>query len=977
MVNNKEEIYRILTIKGNIVDTIKEIEKQMESASLKDLKELKKKKKRFESKLNRVEKEINMLKNPRERTDKKGFIQKKKDIVLVEEMMEGSALGLLNDPSGMDNGTLGDAQDKNEIIETVPSVKSDKMGMASRKIKRQKIKSPKVQKQSQSILDNNKTKPNDQKRFPLVITGRFYSWWSKDKKKSDKKSYSRDLTYLLAAVFLLSLSLLMFEIALTRIFSVMFSYHYSFLAISLALFGLGMGGVLIHTLSSKFDMKGYSILTMGSMISFPYTDNMMFYYGLMFVPFLIAGTIFALIFTQFAGQSRVIYSIDLIGAGVGCFIVVLFLDRIGGINTVIGIGLLSALGALFFALPTKSKRAIGAAIAVIFLISVLFLQNISSNYFDDVPIGSDPNKDMFRLMSNYDLEVVETRWSAFGRTDLLIDKNESNQNEMLMFIDGSSGTAMYRFNGDINDTNNTVVRQIPLSFGGYFPFLFPEKDDVLIIGPGGGRDVLIAMMGGAGNITAVEINQDIVDIMRDYSWFNGGLYTDFSNIEVVVDEGRSFLKRSKEKYDIIMLSIPITKTSGSVSGYSLSENYLFTKESFKDYFDHLSNEGRLVIVPHDMNEVYKLTSITISMFQEMGKSENEAMKHIVVAGPGGHHGIGGIMFPSYIIKKTPFSYSESKEIHDLAMMIGYQHVFVPYNSPIMVDDHFYHWENSIMEFETCMAPLQVDMRPPTDDSPFFYKFEKGIPPVLSSLIGYSLLISLIVLIVPAIYRAAIYKEYVSKIKNKSKRVRRREKYLLNRSKSKKNSMKFEKLNRVSLSKFVLYFSILGFVFMVIEISLFQKFILFLGHPTLSISVLLFSLLISSGLGSLYSNSFKMNTLLKKVSVISLIITCIIIVYIVILPFIFDVFLSADVIVRILITGILLFPLGFFMGIPFSSGISLMGRNYKKDIPWMWGINGTFSVLGSAFAIMIAMTSGFTGGLITGAFGYFIIFIMFR
>jgi hypothetical protein len=685
-----------------------------------------------------------------------------------------------------------------------------------------------------------------------------------------------------------------------------------------------------------------------------------------------------------------IYSLDLIGAGLGCLIVVLFLDRFGGINTIIGIGVISSVGTLLFAMASKKKKAIGSSIAVFLLVSILFFQNIAHNNFGDVPIGSDPNKDLYRVMSKFDFEIVETRWSAFGRTDLVRDTNESNQDEMHMFIDGASGTTMYRFNGDINDPNNTVVQQIPWTFGAYFPFLFPEKDNVLIIGPGGGRDVLIALMGDAEHITAVEINQDIVDLMKDYSWFNGGIYTDFDNVHVVVDEGRSFLKRSKEKYDIIMLSIPITKTSGSVSGYSLSENYLFTTDSFADYFDHLTEGGRLVIIPHDMNEVYKLTSIMLSMFRERGISEQKAMRHLVVAGPGGHHGILGVMFPAFIVRKTPYSSSESRARHDLAMQVGYQHVFVPYNSQNMVDDHLYHWENDIMEFETCMSPRQVDMRAPTDDSPFFYKFEKGIPPVLSSLLGYALLISLIVLIVPAIYRTNIYKEYVSRTNNKMKRAKRREKYLSNKSKSKKNSIKFEKLNRVSLSKFVLYFSILGFVFMVIEISLFQKFILFLGHPTLSISVLLFSLLISSGLGSLFSNSFKINTLLKKVSnsfkintllkkvsMISLIITCIIIIYIVILPFIFDAFLSSDVMIRILITGILLFPLGFFMGIPFSSGLSLMGRNYKKDIPWMWGINGTFSVLGSAFAIMIAMTSGFTGALITGAFGYFIIFIMFR
>jgi hypothetical protein len=335
------------------------------------------------------------------------------------------------------------------------------------------------------------------------------------------------------------------------------------------------------------------------------------------------------------------------------------------------------------------------------------------------------------------------------------------------------------------------------------------------------------------------------------------------------------------------------------------------------------------------------------------------------------------MFPAFIVRKTAYASYEAQKRHDLAMQVGYQHVFVPYNSIDMVDEHLYHWETGEMEFDRCMIARPVDMQAPTDDSPFFYKFEKGIPTVLSSLLGYAVLFSLLVLIAPAIYRISRYKEYVSKIKKKEDREKRREKYLLSRLKSEKNRMKLEKRNRTSLAKFVLFFSILGFGFMVIEISLFQKFILFLGHPTLSLSVLLFSLLISSGLGSLFSNRFQKDSLLKKVSMISLIIASIIIIYIVVLPFIFNAFLSSDVLIRVLISGILLFPLGFLMGIPFPSGMGVMGRSYKKDIPWMWGINGTFSVMGSAFAIMIAMTAGFTGGLITGAFGYFVIFLMFR
>jgi predicted membrane-bound spermidine synthase len=975
MTIRSEEIMRLLTKKGNILDSLKKIDNQMTSVHSKNMKELRRRKKRFESKLKKIDEEIITLKKPRKRIENNELEYEQEDVQTAKKTDKKPLLEMTNERADRNKELEKDVKEIDDPDEVAASENSLDKEKTPDKKEHLNVKS---QKKKSSIF--------------LWMKDLFKSPQIKNKKKGEKRSAKKELTYLLAAIFVISLSLLMFEIALTRIFSVMFTYHYAFLAISLALFGLGMGGIFLHIVSPKIrsKAKGFKFLVISSifysmsllvltllMISIPFSDNIMIYYSLMFVPFFIAGSIFALVFKMNVIHSRMIYSVNLIGAGLGCLIVVLFLDGIGGINTIIGIGVISSIGALFFAVASKKKKAIGSSLVVLILISALFLQNITYSFFNDVPIGNDPNKDLSRLMNIYEFDIIDTRWSAFGRTDLVKDRNESNQDEMYMYIDGASGTGMYRFNGNINDPNNTVVQQIPRSFGAFFPFLFPKVDNVLIIGPGGGRDVLIALMGGAEHITAVEVNQDIVDLMEEYSWYNGGIYTDFDNVHIVVDEGRSYLKRSKEKYDIILLSIPITKTSGSVGGYSLSENYLFTIDAFEDYFDHLSEDGRLVVIPHEMNEVYKLTSIMLSMFQKRGISEEEAMYHLVVAGPGGHHGVLGVMFPAFIVRKTAYTSFEAKARHDLAMQVGYQHVYVPYISQNMVDEHLYHWESGEMEFERCMASRPVDMRAPTDDSPFFYKFEKGIPESLSSIMGYAVLITLAVLIVPAIYRIFIYKKYVSKIRNKRKRLERRKKYLINRSKSKKNRAKLETLGQISLAKFVLYFSILGFVFMVIEISLFQKFILFLGHPTLSLSVLLFSLLISGGLGSLSSHFIKEESLLKKVSMISIIIPIIIIIYIIMLPFIFNVFLSSEMFIRALISGILIFPLGFLMGIPFPSGISLMRRSYKKDIPWMWGINGTFSVLGSAFAIVIAMSSGFTSGLISGALGYFVIFLIFR
>lgn len=193
------------------------------------------------------------------------------------------------------------------------------------------------------------------------------------------------------------------------------------------------------------------------------------------------------------------------------------------------------------------------------IVSVLLGANLIGAYLPDVPIGTNPDKEIHHALheSSSPGRIVETRWSAFGRTDLVEYQDEPE--EMDIFIDGTAGTPMYKFNGDFNDPGSRINSL--KAFPGYFPFFFlkeEERDNALIIGPGGGRDILLARMGGVGKITAVEVNRDLVDIVRQYSWYNGGIY-DLDNVDVVVDEGRNFLKRQKGKYDIIMLSLPVTK----------------------------------------------------------------------------------------------------------------------------------------------------------------------------------------------------------------------------------------------------------------------------------------------------------------------------------------------------------------------------------------------------------------------------------
>ena len=294
------------------------------------------------------------------------------------------------------------------------------------------------------------------------------------------------------------------------------------------------------------------------------------------------------------------------------------------------------MAALLFAIKVLKRNIRGVIIPAssFLIVSVLLCTNLTGLYQPDIPIGENPAKQIHTALYDPSLKgrIIETRWSAFGRTDLVEFSDHPEQ--MHIYVDGTAGTPMYSFSGDIG-APGSAVSSLKADFPGYFPFLFleeGEKNNALIIGPGGGRDILLALMGGVGQVTAVEVNEDIVDIVREYSWYNGGVYTSLDNVDIVVDEGRNFLKRQEDKYDIIMLSLPYTNSSRSLEGYALTENFLFTTNSISDYLERLTDEGRLVVVCHNDVEISRLLSISLATLSESGASNATAMKQLYIVG---------------------------------------------------------------------------------------------------------------------------------------------------------------------------------------------------------------------------------------------------------------------------------------------------------------------------------------------------------
>lgn len=398
-------------------------------------------------------------------------------------------------------------------------------------------------------------------------------------------------------------------------------------------------------------------------------------------------------------------------------------------------------------------------------------------------------------------------------------------------------------------------------------------------------------------------------------------------------EGRNFIKRSQEKYDIIMLNFVYTQSAREIVGYSLIENYIFTVEAFIEYLDHLTENGKLVIVAHNKLEVIKLFGTTITALTRRGESLSRAARHLIsFAEREVQH------LPSFalILKNSPFSKEESANLHTLVHLYGFQPIYFPY---VHEEPLFRKLIEGEVSFKKWVSSLSFNAAPSTDNRPFFYNYEeKGVPSLLSSLLYTVIFLTLLVALIAWL------------------------------------SLKPLPRRKLASLKFVLYFLFLGLGFMFVEIAMIQKFILFLGQPTLTFSVLLFSLLMGSGIGSFFSGYLKRN-LSRRVFLVGLFIAILILLYIFILPFIFDRFLGYNLVLRLFLSGVFMLPLGFGMGISFPVGLRILKQSFKRGIAWAWGINGMASVLGSTLAVAVAMSLGFSTVLALGASVYLSVAIL--
>lgn len=736
---------------------------------------------------------------------------------------------------------------------------------------------------------------------------------------------------ILVSISLVSISLFIYQVILNRIYSALFWYHYTFLITSFAILGLGIGGIIAYNQSQKNgDFKTHSlykvilllsisyIFSLGIIYLLPFQNNILIYLILATLPFIIGGYFLSTVFEEFGAISNKLYFADLIGSALGSIAVLFSLNNIGIYRSVILICIISIIASLLLNAKFKNKMLLGIGILTLFLIE-LFLPNKYVYSIEQNFIGFITNKTKTLgsiAKSNQKAKIVYTKWNAFSRTDVV--KIEGNNSEMIVTIDGTANAPMYRFDGKKSSLSK-YKDDIE-----YLPFSFGNNHKALIIGPGGGRDILYALAGNSKKITGVEINTSSIDAVKHFKEFNGDIYNR-PEVKIYGEDGRNFVRKSKENYDVVFLSLVMTNASQNI-GYALSENYLFTVEALKDYIKHLTNNGKIAFLAHDEEDMSKLIATIFRALNKNGIAIREVPKYMAIFTKEVElmHGNEHIHYPLIIVKNTPFSQLESKKLKETADKGKIIPLYIPYvndNGPLY---HINKGHLSLIQFEEAFS---FSVTPATDDKPYFYDFSKGISPVLI-IIFLLVILGSVILFTPIISQENIFKPS-------------------------------------------LYFGGLGIGYMLIEIPLIQKFILYLGHPVIAFNYILAGLLIGSGIGAYFSSAKVFNNLSKKIYLPAFLVMVINIALASFLNLIFKITSDFSLVSKILISAILVMIQGFFMGMPFPKGIKMLSENKKKNyvIPVMWGLNGVMSVVGSVLSIMLSMEFGFTIAMLAGALLY--------
>ncbi|NUM54947.1 MAG: hypothetical protein HUU46_14970 [Candidatus Hydrogenedentes bacterium] len=762
---------------------------------------------------------------------------------------------------------------------------------------------------------------------------------------------------------------LLLQLVQTRIFSVVYWNHVVYFIVSIALLGFGISGTwmsfgkdsrlarvltvplaavlfFVSTLVSSLAMTQLDINT--ASVATVKSNQYLLYltYACAVLPYFFSGWILGLVYRDYAEHMNFLYFADLVGAASGCFLFLALIGPLGAVTLVVIAAGLVTLPAL--ALNPRSRISLyGGAICLATAAAIVVFER-------DIDRSIQPEETK-ALVSLYkaaghvpaiEPSIEFSEWNSISRID--VTGSVRHPREKRIFIDGDAWTGMaVHWTHPPSDWN--PERECLITWASPY-LLIPKPDSVLVIGSGGGVDVLNSLRANPSHVDAVEINPTTARIVKQEYGKQTKVVFGRPEVDVHNEEGRSFVRRSGRQYDVIVMNAIDTFAALNSGAYVLSESYLYTVEAMKDYITHLTPGGILNISRWKTPaESVRLFTVMLEAMYELGYETPE--RHILaVFNP--FNGFIGIMAGN-----RPFSDIQIETVREHAERNKLNMMF-----PVAQEDMTYAIQKTYKQYADlrqtgkqldAVKQWEFDARPVWDDSPFFFNFlsvrkllmarySSGAAEILrggrASLTLFTLLFWLTV--------AVLVFMFLPLLKRGRARIPR-------------------------FPSWLVYFICLGIAFIFVEIALMQRFSLLLGHPARSLATVLATLLLFAGIGSQMRATLRIPL---AVGISGAIVTILVAGFV--YPSIVPLTLGWPLWQRGVVTAAMVAPLGFFMGMPFPEGIRLVSIHGRDAVPWMWGVNGGATVLGSVLAIVLAMATNFTTVFVSAAAVYALALFLF-
>lgn len=777
-----------------------------------------------------------------------------------------------------------------------------------------------------------------------------------------------------AGLFLVTLATLMYEVLLTRIFSVTMWYHFAFMAISVALFGMTVGALAVYVVPSRFprdrvaQQLAWNALLFAAAIvaSFTVHANIPVHGGryalagvlvptyiVTAVPFALSGVCVTLALTRFPGQVSSLYAVDLAGAAAGCLLLIPLLGASGGPTAVIVIAAVAGIAAVLFAAETHSAGLKRRALASTIVLALLAAGNGVLAAHHAAPLR------LTWVKGEREAAPIYEKWNSFSRIAVTGTPAAARAPigwglsaalprgfaipQLALTIDGGALTVITRFDGNLRRLE--YLKYDVTNIAHYIR----SDARVLVVGAGGGRDILSALVFNQKAIVAVDLNKNILDAVNGrFGEFSGHLDRN-PRVTFVNDEARSYIARAPARYDIIQASLVDTAAATGAGAYVLAENSLYTVESWTLLLERLNPHGVLTVTRWFVRprpaEMYRVTALAAAALGRLGVTHPR--EHLVILRAPFLPGADTFAAATILVSTAPFSARDLATLTTVAHRLRFDVVLSPQSS----SDPMFAALASAERRGPIAGARSVNLTPPTDDAPFFFNMVR-LQDIFHQRLWVSgteyfnseavFILGLLLVLVAVLTLTCVAGPYLI--------VGRR-------------------TATSAILPLLLYFSSIGMGFMMIEISQMERLTIFLGHPTYGLSVVLCALLLSSGMGSLSTHRFGALRSARATGVRVSLLVAALCAFGAATPWALGVFRGAPTPERMLVAVLLLVPIGLFMGMAFPLGMKAAARGHDAATPWLWGINGATSVCASVVAVAVSMSAGISVSYWTGVAFY--------